>query len=127
MFALSLTAGAQNIATTSSGTILTNDVGATIHGTPYQTKRVSYTVTGMDTSATFSTVAVTFTTAFADTNYTVVFSIDNYKALTQDYMLVEGPIISKTASGFSAIVFMPIGIKRYAGQKITINAIAIHD
>ena len=97
--------------------IFPNFTSATQHGSaaaPIQTKRVAFTGTG-----SAQEVDLTWDVAFADTNYTVLYSIE----ITAGNALSSAGVAAlKTASGFSVI-----GLTGTAAYQYVLHAVAFHD
>ena len=92
-----------------------------------KTQRVSYTWTQANTDAGFAAVPFTFTVPFPDTNYSLVYGINDVSEVAPDLNYYSGDIHSKTAAG---AVLVP---KAYSpgfgtpGDVLILNIIAIHD
>ncbi len=80
---------------------------------PIQTKRVSFTGTGSAQS-----VSLTWDVAFADTNYTVVYSIE----VTAGNAITSQGVLVKSASGI-----LIDDIVANSGYSYVLHAVAFHD
>lgn len=103
------------------GNVLVNDLSRMI-----QTRRVNYTFTAGDDAQGFAVVPVAWPVPFPDTNYTVVWGINDTDVVV-DLNFFVGDIHALTGSGFNAIVrnFGPAG--GGTGEAIIVHAFAIHD
>lgn len=103
-----------------------NDVKAC---TGIQTVRVSYLMTTQDIANGYAVVPITFPKPFTDTNYTVVFGINDLDPAPAgsnlDYYV--GDIHQKTTTGFNAVIMCYSPAYGTPGDIEIINAIAIHD
>lgn len=85
--------------------------------------RVPHTITAGEEAAGFAVVAVAFTVAFADTDYTANCTVNDLGApgaistVMLDYH-------NKTAAGFDAVILCGAGT---TGEQFEINVIAMHD
>jgi hypothetical protein len=113
----------------SAFSINTNDWKNRVNGNMIvQTVRAQHSWTSQDDTNGYCEVPVVFDNDFADTNYSVVCSPNDASNVPDDKGFFNGDIHSKTASGFTAVVysFAPnSGIT--VGSIVEVNVIAIYD
>ena len=91
-----------------------------------KTVRTPHVVTQAEINALEAHIQVTWSTPFADANYTVTWSIeDTISTVDSDY--VPGDTHAIVASGFLAVILIGIATVPPAGALLNIHAIAIHD
>ena len=91
-----------------AGNVLTSDASgnATWQPLPYQAKLTNYEITATDSANQYFTVPVAWTTAFADTNYAISISVQDFTGTPPGQNLWPGDIHNKTASGFDAVFYI---------------------
>ena len=89
------------------GKILTSDaIGNASWQLPWQAKLVHYEITAADSANQYFTVPVAWTTAFADTNYAISISLQDYSGEPPGQNFWAGDIHNKTSAGFNAVFYI---------------------
>ena len=89
------------------GQVLTSDAsGNASWQLPWQAKLVHYEITAADSANQYFTVPVAWTTAFADTNYAISISLQDYSGEPPGQNFWAGDIHNKTSAGFNAVFYI---------------------
>ena len=93
--------------TEGDGKVLTSDAsGNASWQLPWQAKLVHYEITAADSANQYFTVPVAWTTAFADTNYAISVSLQDYSGVPPGQNFWAGDIHNKTSAGFNAVFYI---------------------